>query len=80
MCLGDVLGFCLAPVVTVAKYTCGAAALGLVFTAGAVGIDLKGDWPIILIIVAAILGLIFCILAYLGSLEERQDEPIYMGK
>lgn len=68
MCVGDVLGYCLGPLATCFKFLCGALGLGLVFTAGAVGIDLAADWPIILIIMASILALVWCILAYCGSL------------
>ncbi|CAD8185957.1 unnamed protein product [Paramecium pentaurelia] len=80
MCVGDILGMCLGPIATCAKYLCGALGLGLLFTAGAVGIDLMADWPIILIILASILALIWCIMAYCGALSERDDEPQYLAK
>lgn len=75
MCVGDILGMCLGPIVTCAKYLCGALGLGLLFTAGAVGIDLVVDWPIVLIILASLLALIWCIIVYCGGLSERDDEP-----
>lgn len=68
MCVGDILGMCLSPIAACFKYLCGAIGLGLIFTAGAIGIDLGADWPIILILLAAILALIWCIMAFCGFL------------
>lgn len=81
MCLGDVFGFCLAPLVTCTKYICSAIGIALVFSAGVVGLDLASDWPILLIILACILALIWFMVAYCGGgLIEREDEGDYLCK
>ncbi|CAK95060.1 unnamed protein product (macronuclear) [Paramecium tetraurelia] len=42
--------------------------------------DLVVDWPILLIILASLLELIWCIIAQCGGLSERVDEPQYLVK
>lgn len=81
MCLGDVIGYCLAPIVSCGKYICSALGIALVFSAGMVGLDLSSDWPILLIVLACLLALIWFIIAYCGGgLMEREDEGDYMRK
>ena len=64
MCLGDILGTCLAPCTGCCKYGGTAAGVGLVFTFGIFGVDLKADWPIVLILLACIVAFIWFLLVY----------------
>ena len=75
MCLGDIFGTICAPCMGCFKFIGSGIGLGLVFTAGLIGIDLASDWPIILILIACIVALIWFILAYCcGNLKDRDEE------
>ena len=73
MCLGDILNACLSPIIACTKYVCAGLGLAMVFSFGLVGIDLSSDWPIILIILAIILALIWFIIVCL-TMEVRDDK------
>lgn len=64
MCLGDFFGSIFTPCMGCCKYLGSGCGLALVFTAGLVGLDLAADWPIVLILIACIVALIWFILAY----------------
>lgn len=68
------------PIAGCLKYICGAIALALIFCAGLVGLDFVSDWPIILILLACLLALIWFILTYCGGILERDDEGGYYAK
>lgn len=82
MCLGDIFGGILSPCLACFKFAGSGIGLGLVFTAGLIGLDLAADWPIVLILLACIVALIWFILAYCcGNLKDRdEDEYGYMVK
>lgn len=75
MCLGDIFGSMCAPCVGCFKYVGSGIGMGLVFGAGLIGLDLAADWPIILILIACIIALIWFILAYCcGGLTNKDEE------
>lgn len=64
MCVGDILGACYGAFIGCLKFFCAGIGLALVFSAGLVGLDLAADWPIVLIVIACIVALIWFLLAY----------------
>ena len=77
MCLGDIFGSMCAPCLGCFKYIGSGIGMGLVFLAGLIGLDLAADWPIILIVIACIIALIWFILAYCCGELTNKDEDEY---
>ena len=77
MCLGDILHACLSPIIACTKYVCAGLGLAMVFSFGLVGIDLSSDWPIILIILAIILALIWFIIVCLTMDTKDENDNGY---
>jgi hypothetical protein len=64
MCVGDLLGTAMAPCASGFKYVGSGCGVALLFVFGMIGVDAKADWPIMLIVLACLVGLIWFIVVY----------------
>ena len=68
------------PCVACTKVIGSAFAVGLIFTFNIFGVDIEGDWPIVLILLAAFFALIWFFIVYCSGVNtfKKFDNEFYL--